>query len=98
MVIPYGTRAHRVGLKNAERYPVDDAGRMQVSDATQDLVKQVGHPLVVQVHVDHLTQAGIHQLHHQIPRKHRVIYLNPCILTAKQFIKRSKSTQCIKAA
>lgn len=47
---------------------MDDAGRVQVSDATQDLVEQVGHPLMVQVHVDHLAEAGIHQLHHQIPK------------------------------
>lgn len=48
-------------------HPVDDASGVQVSDATEDLVEQVGHPLMVQVHVDHLAQAGIHQLHHQIP-------------------------------
>lgn len=48
-------------LKN---YPVNNASRVQVSDATENLVEQVGHPLMVQVHVDHLTEAGIHQLHH----------------------------------
>lgn len=40
--------------------PVDDASGVQVSDATEDLVEQVGHPLMVQVHVDHLAQTGIH--------------------------------------
>lgn len=48
-------------------YPVDNASRVQVPDATEDLVEQIGHPLMVQVHVDHLAKAGIHQLHHQIP-------------------------------
>lgn len=38
-----------------------------MSDATQDLVEQVRHPLMVQIHVDHLTKTSIHQLHHQIP-------------------------------
>lgn len=36
------------------RYPVNDASRVQVPDATEDLVEQVGHPLMVQIHVDHL--------------------------------------------
>lgn len=35
-------------------YPMDDASRVQVPDATEDLVQQVGHSLMVQVHVDHL--------------------------------------------
>lgn len=41
-------------------HPVDDTSGVQVSDATEDLVEQVGHPLMVQVHVDHLAQTGIH--------------------------------------
>lgn len=36
-------------------YSVDDASWVEVPDATEDLVEQVGHPLMVQVHVDHLT-------------------------------------------
>lgn len=40
-----------------------------MSDATEDLVEQVGHPFMIQVHVDHLAKAGIHQLHHQIPER-----------------------------
>ena len=35
-------------------------------DATQHLVEQVGHALVVQVHLDHLAQVRIHQLHDEI--------------------------------
>lgn len=35
-------------------------------DATEDLVEQIGHPFMVQVHVDYLTQVGIHQLHHKV--------------------------------
>lgn len=33
---------------------------------TQHLVEEVGHALVVQVHLYHLAQVGIHQLHHQV--------------------------------
>ena len=36
-------------------------------DATEHLVEQVGHALVVEIHLYHLAQVGIHQLHHQIP-------------------------------
>lgn len=52
----------------SRRYPVNNAGGVQVSDATEDLVEQVGHPFMVQVHVNHLAQARIHQLHHQVPK------------------------------
>ena len=34
--------------------PVDDAGEVEVLDATEHLVEEVRHPLMVQVHVDHL--------------------------------------------
>lgn len=50
-------------------YPVYDASRMEMPDATEDLVEQIGHPFMVQVHVYHLAQAGIHQLHHQIAKR-----------------------------
>ncbi len=46
---------------------MNDAGGVEVLDAAEHLVEQVGHPLVVQVHLDHLTQVGVHQLHHQVP-------------------------------
>ena len=36
--------------------PMDDASEVEVLDATEHLVEEVGHPLVVQVHVDHLVQ------------------------------------------
>lgn len=42
---------------------------MQMPNATEDLVEEIGHPLMVQVHVYNLAQAGIHQLHHQIPKR-----------------------------
>lgn len=58
-------------------YPVDYASRVQVSDATEDLIEQIRYPLMVQVHVDHLAQAGIHQLHYQIPEALDKIYLYP---------------------
>ena len=34
--------------------PVDDAGEVEVLDAAEHLVEEVRHPLMVQVHVDHL--------------------------------------------
>ena len=37
---------------------MDDAGQVEVLDAAEHLVEQVGHPLVVQVHVDHLAEGG----------------------------------------
>jgi len=53
-------------------YPVYDAGGVEVFDATQHLVEEVGHSLVVEVHLDHLTQVRIHQLHHQVPAQHTI--------------------------
>ena len=50
----------------ASTHPMDDACRVQVLDATEHLVEKVGHALVVEIHLDHLTQIGVHQLHHQI--------------------------------
>lgn len=52
-------------------HPVYDAGRVQMFDATQHLVEQVGHPLVVQLHLNHLAQVGVHQLHHKVPETGR---------------------------
>lgn len=46
--------------------PVYDAGRVQMLDAAQHLIEQVTHPLVIQVHLNHLTQIRVHQLHHQV--------------------------------
>ena len=45
---------------------MDDAGEVEVLDAAEHLVEEVGHALVVQVHVDHLAQVGVHQLHHDV--------------------------------
>lgn len=47
-------------------YPVNDASRVQMPDATEDLVQEIRHPFMVQVHVDDLTQVCIHQLHHKV--------------------------------
>ena len=33
---------------------MDDAGEVEVLDAAEHLVEEVRHPLMVQVHVDHL--------------------------------------------
>lgn len=48
-------------------HPVYDAGGVQVLNSAQHLVEQVGQPLVVQLHLDHLAEVGVHQLHHQVP-------------------------------
>lgn len=45
---------------------MNDAGRMQMLDAAQHLVQQIRHALVVEIHLDHLAQVRVHQLHHQI--------------------------------
>lgn len=45
-------------------HPVYNASSMQVFDSTQHLVEQVGQPLVVQLHLNHLAEVCIHQLHH----------------------------------
>lgn len=59
-------------------HPVYDAGRVQMFDATQHLVEQVGHPLVVQLHLNHLAQVGVHQLHHKVTETGRKnIYIYP---------------------
>ena len=49
--------------------PVDDTGEVEVLDAAQHLVKEVGHALMVQVHVDHLAQVRVHELHHDVEVK-----------------------------
>ena len=38
-------------------------------DTTQHLVEQVGHSLMVKLHLNHLAQVGIHQLHHEVPEE-----------------------------
>ena len=40
---------------------------MQMFDAAQQLVEQVRHALMIQLHLNHLTQVCVHQLHHEIP-------------------------------
>ena len=40
---------------------------MQVLDAAQHLIEQIGDALVVELHLNDLTQVGVHQLHHQVP-------------------------------
>ena len=45
---------------------MDDAGEVEMLDAAEHLVEEVGHALVVQIHVDHLAQVGVHQLHHDV--------------------------------
>jgi hypothetical protein len=45
---------------------VNDARQVEVLDAAEHLVEEVGHALVVQVHVDHLAQVRVHQLHHDV--------------------------------
>lgn len=52
-------------------HPVNDAGRVQMFDAAQHLIEQVGHPLMVQLHLYHLAQVGIHQLHHKVAKQDR---------------------------
>lgn len=50
----------------AAAHPVYDPGTVEVFDATQHLIEQVRQPLMVQLHLNHLTQVGIHQLHYQV--------------------------------
>lgn len=47
-------------------HPVNNAGGVQVLDAAQHLIEEVRHALVVQIHLDHLAQVRVHELHHQI--------------------------------
>lgn len=61
-----GWRAGRADREGRETHPVNDAGRVQVFDAAKHLVEQVGHALVVQVHLDHLTQIRVHQFHDEV--------------------------------
>lgn len=46
--------------------PVDYARRVEVLYAAEHLVEQVRHALVVQVHLYHLAEVGVHELHHQV--------------------------------
>lgn len=49
-------------------HPVDDAGWVQVFDSTQHLVEQVGHSLMVQLHLNDLAEVCVHQLHDQVTK------------------------------
>ena len=40
--------------------PVDDAGEVEVLDAAEHLVEQIWHSFMIQIHIDHLTEVGIH--------------------------------------
>ena len=53
-------------MSHTVKLPVDDAGEVEVLDAAQHLVEEVGHALMVQVHVDHLAQVRVHELHHDV--------------------------------
>ena len=46
--------------------PVNDARGVQMPDAAQQLVEQIGKSFVVQLEVDHLTEVGFHQLHDHV--------------------------------
>lgn len=39
---------------------------MQVLDAAQHLIEEVGHTLVIEIHLDHLAKIRVHELHHQV--------------------------------
>lgn len=45
---------------------MNDAGGVQVLDAAQHLIEKVRHTLVIQIHLDHLAQIRVHELHHQV--------------------------------
>ena len=61
---------------------MNNAGEVEMLDATEHLVKKIRHPLVVQVHVDHLSfhiwsmfaeksgkdlaEVCIHKFHHNV--------------------------------
>lgn len=45
---------------------MNNAGGVQVLDAAQHLVEEVGHALVIQIHLDHLAEIRVHELHHQV--------------------------------
>lgn len=43
-----------------------DPSEMQMLDAAEHLIEQIAHALVVEVHLDHVAEVSVHQLHHQI--------------------------------
>ena len=45
---------------------MDNAGGMEMLDTTEELIQEVRHAFVIEVHLDDLTQVGVHQFHHQI--------------------------------
>lgn len=40
------------------------SGRVEVLDAAEHLVQQIGHSLVIEIHLYHLAEVRVHQLHH----------------------------------
>lgn len=60
----------RHGIRSAEvAYPVDDAGLVEMSDAAEHLVEEVGEALVVEVHLDHLKRGRLLGRGHALPGK-----------------------------
>ena len=53
-------------IESISTHSVNDAGIMEVLDATEQLVEEVGHSVVVQLNSNHPTEIGIHQLHHNV--------------------------------
>ena len=69
---------------------MDNARKMKMFDPAEHLVKEVGHPLVVQVHVDHLLRHPTAQqvYHHTLalpPFRHRLPWITVKIGSKRMF-------------
>ena len=45
---------------------MDDASGMKMFDSTQHLIEKIGDSFMIQIHLNHLTEIGIHQFHHNV--------------------------------
>lgn len=45
---------------------MDNTSRMQMLDPAEHLIQQITHALMVQIHLDNLTQVGVHKFHDEI--------------------------------
>ncbi len=45
---------------------MNDAGSVKMANAAQHLIEQIAHSLMVEIHLNHLTQIRIHQFHDDV--------------------------------
>ena len=50
-------------------YPMNDAGSVKMFNTAENLIHEVGHTFVIELHLDHLTHVGVHVFHYDVAVK-----------------------------